>query len=328
MVQAANGAKAAPVRPEPGRLLRRRRRAPEEVRLPRRAPGGPEEDRAHRDADRRPRAARAWRRSSSALLILPLVLFLALLLGILVRSFPGPGDVEVVELSREHARAPGRRPPAQGWRRGLVRDTGLSLVADAKEAAATFTYQAPDARPHGRRHRHRRASTPPWPGCCPCPSTSCSRPSTSINDQGDQGREDLRPQPRLHGQEPRPQGGGAHPHLAGAARRRDQRHRLPAAPRPTSSPTRRCAGRSLDPRVQFIGYGRGGERKELKAGTAGAHRPVRVPRPGRRQGRPPGRAPRAPLRPHPLPPRPQDAGCPTASSRSSVSAAAASAWCR
>src|SRR5215813_2985130 len=32
-------------------------------------------------------------------LVLPLVLFLVLLLGLLVRSFPGPGDVEVVELA-------------------------------------------------------------------------------------------------------------------------------------------------------------------------------------------------------------------------------------
>ena len=33
-------------------------------------------------------------------LILPLVLFLALLLGILVRSFPGPGDVEIARARR------------------------------------------------------------------------------------------------------------------------------------------------------------------------------------------------------------------------------------
>ena len=34
-------------------------------------------------------------------LILPAVLFLLLLLGIAVRSFPGPGDLEIVELSRD-----------------------------------------------------------------------------------------------------------------------------------------------------------------------------------------------------------------------------------
>jgi hypothetical protein len=75
-------------------------------------------------------------------LVLPMLLFLFLLLGVLVRSFPGPGDVEVVELSlgspaniavdRLHKVGSG------GWG-----TTGLSLVGDLKEAAATLTYQAP-----------------------------------------------------------------------------------------------------------------------------------------------------------------------------------------
>jgi hypothetical protein len=76
-------------------------------------------------------------------LVLPIVLFLFLLLGLLVRSFPGPGDVEVVELKegvpaylavdRIH------KVESGGWGR-----TGLSLVADARDAAATVTYQAPN----------------------------------------------------------------------------------------------------------------------------------------------------------------------------------------
>jgi hypothetical protein len=76
-------------------------------------------------------------------LVLPIVLFLFLLLGLLVRSFPGPGDVEVVELKegvpaylavdRIH------KVESGGWGR-----TGLSLVADARAAAATVTYQAPN----------------------------------------------------------------------------------------------------------------------------------------------------------------------------------------
>lgn len=75
-------------------------------------------------------------------LVLPLGLFVLLLLGILVRSFPGPGDVEVVELNtgvpvylavdRLH------RLESGGWG-----GTGLSLLPDAKGAAATLTYQAP-----------------------------------------------------------------------------------------------------------------------------------------------------------------------------------------
>lgn len=75
-------------------------------------------------------------------LVLPVALFLLLGLGILVRSFPGPGDVEVLELSlgspvhvavdRLHKLDSG------GWG-----STGLCLVAEAKDAAATFTYQPP-----------------------------------------------------------------------------------------------------------------------------------------------------------------------------------------
>jgi hypothetical protein len=77
-----------------------------------------------------------------SVLILPLTLFLGLLLGILVRSFPGPGDVEVLELGRGahvHVAADHLHKLASGgWA-----TTGLSLVADAKDAAASFTYEAP-----------------------------------------------------------------------------------------------------------------------------------------------------------------------------------------
>jgi hypothetical protein len=75
-------------------------------------------------------------------LVLPMVLFVLVLGGLLVRSFPGPGDLEIVELSlgvpvhiavdRLH------KVESGGWG-----TTGLSLVKDAKEAAATVTYQAP-----------------------------------------------------------------------------------------------------------------------------------------------------------------------------------------
>ena len=82
-------------------------------------------------------------------LVLPLALFVALLLGILVRSFPGAGDVEVVELAtgvpvhlavdRLH------RLESGGWG-----STGLSLLPDARGAAATLAYQAPPLDVQGR----------------------------------------------------------------------------------------------------------------------------------------------------------------------------------
>ncbi len=75
-------------------------------------------------------------------LILPAALAVLLVLGIVVRSFPGAGDLEVIELALgspfhvtvDHL----HRLERGGWG-----TTGLGLVHDAKEAAATFTYQAP-----------------------------------------------------------------------------------------------------------------------------------------------------------------------------------------
>jgi hypothetical protein len=78
-----------------------------------------------------------------SVLILPLALFLALLLGILVRSFPGPGDVEILELSRDsplHVAADRlHKVHSGGWSA-----QGLSLVGQARDAAATFSWQAPE----------------------------------------------------------------------------------------------------------------------------------------------------------------------------------------
>jgi hypothetical protein len=75
-------------------------------------------------------------------LVLPMTLFVLLLLGILVRSFPGPGDVEIVELATGQpvhiAVDKMHKVEAGGWG-----TTGLSLLPDARGAAATLTYQAP-----------------------------------------------------------------------------------------------------------------------------------------------------------------------------------------
>jgi hypothetical protein len=72
--------------------------------------------------------------------VLPLALILLALLGLLVRSFPGPGDLEVVELALNqpaHVAADRIHRSSDGtWS-----DQGLSLAADAREAAATFTLQ-------------------------------------------------------------------------------------------------------------------------------------------------------------------------------------------
>lgn len=76
-------------------------------------------------------------------MVLPLFLLLFLLLGIFVRSFPGPGDAEVVELAKgvpAHLAVDRLHKvgSAGGWG-----TTGLSMVPSAKEATATLTYQTP-----------------------------------------------------------------------------------------------------------------------------------------------------------------------------------------
>jgi hypothetical protein len=74
--------------------------------------------------------------------VVPLALFVLLGLGIMVRSFPGPGDVEVVELSSGEPVHVGvdrlHRLDDAGWG-----SRGLSLVGNAKDAAASLLYQAP-----------------------------------------------------------------------------------------------------------------------------------------------------------------------------------------
>jgi hypothetical protein len=75
-------------------------------------------------------------------LILPLALFVGLFVGLLVRSFPGAGDTEVVELKLEQpvhlAADRAHKLESGGWA-----PTGLALVADARDAAATLVYHAP-----------------------------------------------------------------------------------------------------------------------------------------------------------------------------------------
>jgi hypothetical protein len=76
--------------------------------------------------------------------ILPLLLILLALLGLLVHSFPGPGDGEVLELGFDQPVHVGvdrlHRTRDGGWAA-----QGLSLVADPRGAAATFTLQRPRA---------------------------------------------------------------------------------------------------------------------------------------------------------------------------------------
>jgi hypothetical protein len=76
-------------------------------------------------------------------MVLPLFLVLFVLLGALVRSFPGPGDVEIVELAKGapvHVAADRLHRVGSG---GGWATRGLSLVPSAKDATATLSYQVP-----------------------------------------------------------------------------------------------------------------------------------------------------------------------------------------
>jgi hypothetical protein len=72
--------------------------------------------------------------------VLPLLLILVALLGLLVRSFPGPGDLEILELAAGQPTHVGadrlHRSPDAVWSA-----QGLSLVPDPRTAAVTFTLQ-------------------------------------------------------------------------------------------------------------------------------------------------------------------------------------------
>ena len=75
--------------------------------------------------------------------VLPLVLILLALVGLLVHTFPGPGDLEILELGLGqpvHVAA----DRLHRTREGTWASQGLSLVKDATEAAATFTLRVPD----------------------------------------------------------------------------------------------------------------------------------------------------------------------------------------
>ena len=139
MVRAANGRKASPFAQtlasffaDDGMLL-------QSLRLPRRPEEGlPAIEPIVKRITAPPRAGIELR--IFGYVLLPLILALFVLLGLLVRSFPGPGDLEILELALDqplHVAADKlRRSPDGKWSA-----QGLGLAADARQAAATFTLQ-------------------------------------------------------------------------------------------------------------------------------------------------------------------------------------------
>jgi hypothetical protein len=195
------------------------------------------------------------------------VLFLALLLGILVRQFPGPGDVEVLELSLNapvHVAADRLHKVEGGWS-----NTGLSLVGDAKEAAATFTYQAPTLDLTGTGiDTTGLDTTVAW--LLPLPLDELRKAFDDINAKGTKDEKIFALNLDYMAKNLDPKEAERILTASGSSRRGiSATEFLNAKAHLLSDETLRRA--LLDPRVQFAGYGKGGERKELKAGT-----PVRI----------------------------------------------------
>ena len=126
---------------------------------------------------------------------------------------------------------------------------------------------APRPRPHrgGARRRGGRAATEQL---LPLGLDDLRRTLEAFSDEGYEGREDLRPEPRLHGEEPR------------ARRRRSASSPPPSssaagsppstscAPRPTCSPTSPCARSSPSPGSSSWATARAAQRKELQPAAA------------------------------------------------------------
>jgi hypothetical protein len=197
-------------------------------------------------------------------LILPLALFLTLLLGILVRSFPGPGDVEVVELelgAPVHVAADRLHKVEGGWS-----NAGLSLVGDPKDATATLTYQAPALDLTGQGIDTTGLDTlVAW--LLPLPLDELRRAFDDIASKGT--KEEKIFALNLD-------------YMAKNLEAREAERILttPIASRRTIPATDFLRAKAhllsdealrrslLDPRLHVVGYGKGAERKELKPGTS------------------------------------------------------------
>jgi hypothetical protein len=197
-------------------------------------------------------------------LLLPLTLFLALMLGILVRTFPGPGDVEVVELDVNtpvHVAADRLHKVDGGWS-----NTGLSKVADAKDAAATFTYQAAGLDLTGSGiDTAGLDTTVAW--LLPLPLDELRKAFDDINATGTKDEKIFVLNLDYMAKNLDPKEAERILTTPVASRRGiSATDFLRAKTRLLSDETLRRS--LLDPRVLLVGYGKGADRKELKAGTA------------------------------------------------------------
>jgi len=197
--------------------------------------------------------------------VLPLALILVSLLGLLVRSFPGPGDLEILELAVNQplhvVTDKIHRSPDGTWSA-----QGLSLVEDTLTAAASFTLQRRELELTGQ-GLDKSGLDPRDAALLPLDLDTLRRTLEAATDGGS--RED-----KIH---------ALNLDYAARALRPQEAERLlltPPAERPRVPAldfVRAKAHLALDeelhkrlaePRVQLTTYGRDGARRELAKGTA------------------------------------------------------------
>jgi hypothetical protein len=196
--------------------------------------------------------------------VLPLLVILVALLGLLVHSFPGPGDQELLELARDqpvHVAVDRiHRSPDGSWSA-----QGLSLAADARGAAATFTLLGGDVDLAGA-GLDTRGLDPRDAALLPKDLDETRRALEAATDSGT--RED-----KIHAL-----------NLDYSARGLDPREAERILTRPAAERARVSAvdfvrakvhlafdealrKRLLEPRVQVLVYGKDAARRELQVGT-------------------------------------------------------------
>ena len=174
-------------------------------------------------------------------LVLPLALFVFLLVGILVRSLPRARRRRDPGAADRPARARRRRPPPQA---GAGRVGGSGPEPRGRSAGGHRHLHPEAARPRPERRGHRSLGGGRGdPGAPPAVARGAAPRAGGEDRRRQQGGEDLRPEPRLHGEEPRPRRGRARAHHARSPSAGTSPPSGSCAPRRTCSRTTPC-GRS------------------------------------------------------------------------------------
>ena len=310
--------------PDPRLLLRRRRGAAQEVHLPGTRARGSEGRGAHREADRGP--AQGRHRDPPLLLFRPAPSRRS-------RRPAGPPRAFLPRTRRRRdggarprrSRSPRRRPGAEGRRGGARHHRPFP---GRRRPRGRGDPHLPDADPGSLRGRPRRQQSRRDHAIPPSPRDR--RLEAHVRDlrrRRDEGREDLRAQSRLHGQEHGGLGGRANPDPGPRGSPAHPGRGLPEGQGPPPRQRRACAASSPIPGA--------GDRLRPRRGAQGARprghgedRPLRLRGEGHLAGRPQGRAHHPLLRPRPLALWGSRPCCPMLSSGPSASAGAANGWSR